>query len=144
MGNLTPLIDFLLFLRRNLEKGHSSKWSIDSFLQSAEPSDFKNELLRVQICFIQEQSLQPLLRDSKFRLRRQLWVLLEKSRAGEPILPFLLALEEDAIAAFEEKAEQQTRKLPFLMLLPLLFFQFPAFGLLILGPLLDIFLHSMK
>ena len=144
MGNLTPLLDFLFLLRRNLEKGHPAKWTIENYLQSAAPSDFKSELLRVQLCFIQEQSLQPLLRTSKYRLRRQLWVLIEKSRGGEPILPFLVALESDAICAVEDLADRQTKKLPFLMLIPLLLFQFPAFGLLILGPLLDIFLHSMK
>ncbi|MFN7904577.1 MAG: hypothetical protein ACK5P5_05285 [Pseudobdellovibrionaceae bacterium] len=144
MGSLAPIIEFLFLLRKTLEKGHPTKKAIEIYLQSAQSSDFKLELIHFHVSQTQGQPINHVLFSSKFRLRRQLWVLMDRSRQGEPILPFLLALEAEALATFEDIATQNTQKLPFLMMIPLLLFQFPAFGLLILGPLLDIFLHSMN
>lgn len=144
MESVEPLIEFILHLRKGLEKGQSLQKMIEIFLQTATKSHFKWELMRVYASLSQGQSLQPLLETTQSRLRRQLWILIQRSREGEPILPFIVALESEALLAFEDCTTNHLQKLPFLMMIPLLFFMFPAFGLLILGPILDIFFHSLQ
>lgn len=144
MGSIAPILEFIFILKKGLEKGHPASKVIETFLQSADSSDFKIELIRVHACLAQNKPLQQLLAQSRSRLRRQLWLLIERSQRGEPILPFLQALESETLLAFEDAMTRQIQKLPFLMMLPLLLFQFPAFGLLILGPILDILFHSLK
>jgi hypothetical protein len=144
MGSLAPILEFIFILKKCLEKGQPTTRAIEIYLQSSESSDFQLELMRVHTRLLQSKPLQELLIKSRSRLRRQLWLLIERSQQGEPILPFLQALESETLLAFEDAMTRQIQKLPFLMMIPLLLFQFPAFGLLILGPILDILFHSLK
>lgn len=67
---------------------------------------------------------------------RALWELLERGLLGEPILEPLQHLENDIEAAATADLETHIATLPFKALIPLLFFQFPAFVILLIGPLL--------
>ncbi|MEN0059151.1 MAG: hypothetical protein AAGB31_09985, partial [Bdellovibrio sp.] len=52
-------------------------------------------------------------------------------------------LEEEIIEACREEMAERLAQLPFILLVPLLLFQFPAFLLLLFGPLLNNFFHSL-
>jgi hypothetical protein len=69
-------------------------------------------------------------------VRRNLILLLEKGLLGEPILQNLTTFAEEVQEQSFAEIELFLAQLPFRMLLPLLFFLFPAFLLLLLGPLL--------
>ena len=68
--------------------------------------------------------------------RKRLLDLLSHGLKGEPILSAIHDLEEDLIFIANEDIEQQLQKLPFINLIPLLLLEFPAFFLLLVGPLI--------
>jgi hypothetical protein len=62
--------------------------------------------------------------------------LIERGCAGQPTLVHLDALESEIEKAAQAELELFVASLPFKVLLPMLIFQFPAYLLLLLGPLL--------
>ncbi len=62
--------------------------------------------------------------------------LIERGCAGQPTLDHLTALEQEIELAAHAELESHVAALPFKVLIPLLVFQFPAFLILLLGPLL--------
>ena len=74
--------------------------------------------------------------------RKALWELIERGLAGQPVLEALSALEWEVQQAAQQELEQHLSVLPFKVLMPLLLFQFPAYLLLLVLPLLrDLNLH---
>jgi len=65
-----------------------------------------------------------------------LWELIERGHGGEPVLEPLTLLEEDIERAAQFDLDAHVAALPFKALVPLLLFQFPAFVILLVGPLL--------
>lgn len=76
--------------------------------------------------------------------RKRLIDLLNCGLQGEPILSALCDLEEDLIFSANEDMEQHLQKLPLISLIPLLLFEFPAFFLLLVGPLLLNLLSALQ
>ena len=76
--------------------------------------------------------------------RRRLIDLLNQGLKGEPILEALCDLEKDLIFVVNEDMEQHLQKLPLISLIPLLLFEFPAFFLLLVGPLLLNLLSALQ
>lgn len=65
-----------------------------------------------------------------------LWELVERGCQGQPVLEALKALEEEIERAAQQELDLHISTLPFKILIPLLTLQFPAFLLLLLGPML--------
>ncbi len=68
--------------------------------------------------------------------QRAFWQLVERGSRGEPTMDALRALETEVESKAEAELDAHVAALPFKVLLPLLLFQFPAYLLLLLGPLL--------
>jgi hypothetical protein len=68
--------------------------------------------------------------------RRVLLELIASGLAGQSILAQLADLKTDIVDACEQEVQHHLELLPLKMLVPLLFFQFPAFLILLFGPLL--------
>jgi hypothetical protein len=83
------------------------------------------------------------LQKQRSRYRRSLLELLERGLRGESIYVYLCQLEQETIEACQDEISRKLSKLPFLLLGPLLLMQFPAFLLLLFGPLLQNFFHSL-
>jgi len=64
------------------------------------------------------------------------WELIERGCAGQPVLQPLKALEGEIYRAAQREMDAHIASLPFKVLLPLLFLQFPAHLLLLVLPLL--------
>ena len=62
--------------------------------------------------------------------------LVERGLQGQPTLEHLHTLEKEIEMAAQLELEMHLTTLPFKVLLPLLLFQFPAYLILLLGPLL--------
>ena len=69
-------------------------------------------------------------------LRSSVLDVIERGLAGQPVAEHLRVLEEEIERAADDELSSHIAALPFRVLLPLLFLQFPAFLLLLLGPLL--------
>ena len=76
--------------------------------------------------------------------RRRLIDLLNCGLKGEPILEALYDLEKDLVFVTNEDLERHLQSLPFISLIPLLLFEFPAFFLLLVGPLLLNLLSALQ
>lgn len=68
--------------------------------------------------------------------QRAFWQLIERGTRGEPTMEALRALESEVESAAQAELDAHVAALPFKVLLPLLLFQFPAYLILLLGPLL--------
>jgi hypothetical protein len=75
--------------------------------------------------------------------RRALISLLDRGLQGQPILESLKALEEEVLRAAMSELDGHIARLPFLSMIPLFLFQFPAYLLLLLGPLLSDLLKNL-
>ena len=69
-------------------------------------------------------------------LRRAVIDTIERGLSGQPTREHLQALEFEVERAANAELEAHISALPFKVLIPLLLFYFPAFLLLLLGPLL--------
>ncbi|MNL37018.1 hypothetical protein D3C87_1591390 [compost metagenome] len=142
MECVAPPLALLLAVKRSLEKGHPAKHGVLNYLKKEEgpfPQFVSKWLAHLQ----QGQATQELLRQEKSIHRRVLLQLLERGMRGESIYLPLTQLEDEIIEACQHELSQKLAKLPFLLLIPLLLFQFPAFLLLLFGPLLQNFFHSL-
>ena len=76
--------------------------------------------------------------------RRALLLLLEQGLQGQSILDKLIDLEREIEVACEIEVKEDLEILPLKLLFPLLVLQFPAFLLLLVGPLTQKFLNALR
>jgi hypothetical protein len=142
MECVAPPLALLLAVKRSLEKGQPTKSGILNYLKK-EAGDFPQFVSKWLAHLQQGQSTHELLRQNISLHRRVLLQLLERGLRGESIYNPLCQLEVEIIEACEHELSQKLARLPLLLLIPLLLFQFPAFLLLLFGPLLQNFFHSL-
>ncbi|MEQ1875003.1 MAG: hypothetical protein ABL958_00060 [Bdellovibrionia bacterium] len=141
MENLAPPLRCLITVRTSLENGEGTAVGVKKYLQAVPPDDFTPLVARW--FFEIEQGLAP----GKPRMTPQRKILLEVLRAGiqgQPIHARLVQLEEDFIQSCDDQLTRELDVLPLKTLIPLLLFQFPAYLLLMFGPLLDQFTRSLS
>ena len=142
MEGVAPPLKLLFCVKRGLEKGHSVRTGLNSYLQG-EKDDFFPIVVQWLGHIQQGQSARKLLLLLPSLHRQTLLELLERGLAGEAIYQHLLQLEIEIIEACQDEMNEKLARLPFILLIPLLLFQFPAFLLLLFGPLLQNFFHSL-
>ncbi len=142
MEGLAPPLELLLSVKQAVEQGNSVKKGIQIYLLG-EKNDFKEVVLQFLSLHDQGKSVDELLSKISSMHRRALLNLLNKSLSGFPIYSALLELETELIHACEEEIQLKIAKLPFLLMIPLLLLLFPAFLLLLFGPLLHNLFHSL-
>lgn len=142
MENIAPSLDLLLKTKRNLEKGQPVRFAIEKYIKT-ESSDFANVVSKWYVLQQRGMATQDFMQTIDSQYRKALLQLLERSLRGESIYNQIAALESEIIDACGEEISNKLAKLPFLMLIPLLLMQFPAILLLLFGPLLQNFFHSL-
>ncbi len=135
MEGLNPGLNLLLRCRRAIENGKPLSLAVREYIQN-EKGEFSLEILRWYSLYEQGQSCEPLLKRIKSPYRRQLLEVLERGLKKESIGHILAVLEVEVQEACEQEIQNTLTDLPYLVMLPLLLFQFPAFLLLLLGPFL--------
>ncbi len=68
--------------------------------------------------------------------RKSIFDLLDMSRAGVSIIEPLKSMEKEMLQICENDLQRHLDRLPFKLMVPMLFFQFPGVMLLIVGPLM--------
>lgn len=143
MESLAPPLRLLIHVKRSIERGSSVKTGILSFIKS-DSEDFSSEIKQWLAHFEHGQSTKSIIDRQKSIYRRTLLTLLERGLRGDAIYQSLNLLEEETVMACQLEQAHFLSRLPFLLLLPLLFFMFPAFLLLLFGPLLGQFVSSLS
>lgn len=77
------------------------------------------------------------------RQREQLFLLLESGKRGASVLTEWRTLRREVEMQLEMDLKAHVESLPLKMLLPLLFFLFPAFLILLFGPITRAFLSAI-
>lgn len=69
--------------------------------------------------------------------------ILSQGLLGHSIYERIKAFEEEVIEVCKDEFQRELDKLPYVLMIPLLLFMFPAYLLLLLGPILNLFLKSL-
>jgi hypothetical protein len=142
MESMNPALALLLAVRRSLERGQSVKIGILDYLKS-NSCHFSREVTMWYGVHQQNLPTNEILSRQISSYRQTLLHTLERGLRGEPIYNYLLTLEEEIIAACETSLAESLGQLPFVLLIPLLLFQLPAFLALLFGPLLRQFFEAL-
>lgn len=134
MESLAPPLEFCLELRRQIESGESARAAIKRIcIDNSSP--FLREVSDWVLAIDRGLPREQILRRQTSPYRREFLMTLAMAFEGEPIVGRLEELENEMVSACQDELERHLQKLPVLALVPLLFFQFPAFLLLLLGPI---------
>jgi hypothetical protein len=139
MENLAPPLKCLITVRTCIENGEGVASGVKRYLQ-CDADDFTPVVARW--LFEIEQGVPA----SRPKLTPQRKILLDVLRAGiqgQPIHTRLGQLEEDFIQSCQDQISRELDVLPLKLLIPLLLFQFPAYLLLLFGPLMNQFVRSL-
>jgi hypothetical protein len=132
MECLAPPYEFVLNLIYDLESGGNVRSFVRKFTQNRQ-NEFC-ELLERWLISKQANPISVIELKFKTPYQKSIWDLLEIANQGGSILSALQALEKEIRFVCEEQLETHLGQLPYKMMVPLLFFQFPALLLLLLGP----------
>lgn len=134
MEDLAPPYHFILELIYDLESGGSVRTSVKKYLETHNNSFclFLKQWLNKQ----QLDGATLLIPKAMSSYQKAIWDLLELSQQGASLMVPLYELEKELRFVCEEQLEQHLALLPYKLMIPLLFFQFPALLLLLMGPLI--------
>jgi len=149
MEDLAPPLELLLVVKSSIEKGKSIQDGIKRYLGMHNGQVFAKQSFvattRQWFLLIERQMpTHDLMKGIKSIYRRQLLQLLEKGLSKEPIYNQILILEHEIYQSCEREIQEKLIKLPYLVMIPVLFFQFPALLIVIFGPLLQNFIESLR
>lgn len=135
METLNPLLNLVIEVKTSLELGFSVRQGIMNFL-SSDRSEFRNFVARWLTSVDAREPTRELLAVKTVRTRIVL-TTLEKGLLGAPLLPALTELEVELFEFVEAEMDMHAKSLAFKMMVPLFLFMFPAWMLLLLGPLMS-------
>lgn len=126
----------LIEIRSGVEAGRGLRPVLREFLRR-DQSPFAASLARWFVRFEQGQRNhgESLLKKNTYR--QALVSILAAGLSGESVFERLIELENEMYQASLNEIEEKLRVLPIKMLVPLLLLQFPAFLLLLFGPILQ-------
>lgn len=142
MDGLAPPLRLLWEVKRAMERGQSVKQGILGFVRGGN-DEFSAQVVQWMALFQQGQETRGCLEGISSQYRRILLQVLERGLRGESIYNMLQQLEVEIVEACEDEISMKVARLPIFLLVPLLLFQFPAFLLLLFGPLVQNFFHSL-
>lgn len=141
MENLAPPLELLMDVRFGLEKGQSLRKTLLQYIEAQPHDPWRQQLhLWIQLLEMGRHSGEVTLKMTF--MRRQCLETLEMGLRGDPIYQQICNLEEEVFQATQLEIEEFVAILPMKSLIPLLFFQFPAFLALLIGPFLFSFLSQ--
>lgn len=134
MEHLAPPYQFTLDLLYELESGGTARAAVKKYtsINQNEFCEMLKHWLRLQE-FGQLLAKEP---EFKSSYQKAIWDLLMLSQQGVSLVIPVKELEKELRFVCEEQLEQHLATLPYKLMIPLLFLQFPALMLLLLGPLL--------
>lgn len=133
MENIAPPLRLLWHVKKSLDRGSSVRLGINEYLQ-IEQDPWKEQVLLWTLKVQQGVDTAPLLDSQKTLYRQHLLRLLERGLKGEAIYTHLNLLEKEISEQVDQQIEEFIGRLPYLLLVPLALFLFPACLVLMLGP----------
>jgi len=141
MEGLSPPLHLCMEIRIGIENGDSMQTTIDRYLMN-NPTVFGQFVQKWYFMYKQGRSTSDFLNSLESQYRQTLLEVVEGGLNGQPILKLITELETEIMQATKDELDADLKLLPLKLLLPLLLFQFPAFLLLLFGPLLSTILKE--
>ena len=133
MVSLAPPLQAVLEIRLHIESGLSVSRAVKTYIQASPEDSFAKEL--GLWLFAEETGGTFNTQNLKSLYRKHLLDILKRGLKGEPVLEILEEYEKDLVEISKEDLEKHLQKLPFISLIPLLLFEFPALLIILIGPL---------
>lgn len=134
MEHLAPPYQFTLDLLYELESGGTVRSAVKKYT-----THFQNEFCLMLRHWLRLQEFGELvIAEPTFKssYQKAIWDLLMLSQQGVSLIVPVRELELELRFVCEEQLEQHLATLPYKLMIPLLFLQFPALMVILLGPLL--------
>jgi hypothetical protein len=134
MEHLAPPYQFTLDLLYELESGGTARSAVKKYT-----THFQNEFCLMLRHWLRVQEFGGLvIAEPTFKssYQKAIWDLLMLSQQGVSLVIPVRELELELRFVCEEQLEQHLATLPYKLMIPLLFMQFPALMVILLGPLL--------
>ena len=145
MEGLAPPLKCLIEMQSSLQNGEVIRLGLRRYLTSASvKDDFASVIRRFVFAWDQGQDWRAIIMQVASPQRRALLDLIALSFNGQPIMGHLEELRTEIVSACDLEIRAQLDMLPMKMLIPLLIFQFPAFLLLLFGPLLGHLIQELN
>ena len=135
MAGVAPLLESILEVEYALKSGKSARWALRSFAGRSH-SDWGRFLYTWLPQYEQGSNSDKLENCLKSSYQKAFLTLMKASLRGQSIANELSHLKAEVEDACHLEVETFLRLLPFKLLIPLLFLLFPAFMILLLGPIL--------
>ena len=135
MEGLAPTLQLCLEVRMLVERGESIYVGINKILPDLQPK-LRSEIMRIILQFDQGGEVQlNCLPISAYR--RELYRIILAGFAGEPVALRLKEIEIEIQSACELEMDEFLSALPMRAMMPVLLIQFPAFLILMFGPVVQ-------
>ncbi|HVK62747.1 MAG TPA: type II secretion system F family protein [Bdellovibrionales bacterium] len=137
MEGLAPPLKCLVDVQAAIANGETARSGLQKYLSgSAADPDFASALRGFLFSFEQGKDWRTAVAKIKSPYRRALIETIACGMSGQSVSSHLQTLRQEIESAAESEIRHHIEMLPLKMLAPLLVFQFPAFLLLLFGPLL--------
>jgi len=143
MENLAPPLICLLELQSALSNGESVRNGLLKYLSQSK-DDFSNLTRKFLFAWDKGQDWRKLIQEEKSSYRRILLELVASGLSGLSIQNQLKEVQIEIERGMDLEIKRHIELLPFKMMIPLLLFQFPAFLLLLFGPILNQLLKELS
>lgn len=138
---MVPLaLKAILEIRLQMENGISIAQSVKNYVECYPADEFAKDL---SLWLFARENGKKFEKKLGF-YRTTLLEILDRGLNGDPIMEYLKDLEKEIMEVCKEDMEKHLEKLPYICLVPLMLFQFPAFLLLLIGPLVLNLLNILK
>jgi len=144
MEGLAPPLKCAIEIRTALQNGEPVRAGLMRYLEVAGGDDFASDVRHFIFCWDQGQNWRAVIARIKSPHRRALLELVASGFSGQPILNHLSELQSEIEDSVDLEIREYMELLPVKMLIPLLLFQFPAFLILLFGPLLRRLIEEMN
>jgi hypothetical protein len=148
MEGLAPPLRCLIEIHSGLQNGEPVRAGLSKYLAVADAKDeFAPAVRAFLFAFDHGNDWKTVLNDTsavKSPFRRTLLEIVACGLKGQSIMAQLQDLQDDIANACDSEIKEHLEILPIKMLIPLLLFQFPAFLLLLFGPLLKSLIEELN
>lgn len=141
MESVAPPLECIFQVQMDLKSGRSLQSSL-SFYAQEHQDEFTIVLSDFLIHYHQGLDLKNVINSLKSPYRKALLQIFLLGLKGAPIFDHLESLEKEVLWACEQELDGFFKTLSFTCLIPILFLQFPAFLLLVFGPLLKVLMEK--
>lgn len=140
MENLNETLKCLLAIRLDIECGESIRTALLKYCK-VQSSTYSKLLREWLFCLEQKKDVSDLLQQVD-DYERAFFEILEMGLTGYGVYERIITFEVELIEKCKYEIEKEIDQLPYKLMLPLFLLQFPAYLILILGPLLNHFIQS--